>query len=101
MESKYDELWSDAELAVCVNIYADVVRRGGTQRELSKDLFIARGEKRLPGRNRASVQFRMCNISTVLQQNGKPHVLGWEPMKNVGVGVVPRIEKLLSEEGLL
>ena len=101
MVSKYDEPWSDEELAISVEIYADVISRGGTKRNMPKDLYISRAEKRLPGRNRTSVQFRMCNISTVLSQHEKNHVIGWEPMKNVGSGVVPRIESLLKHHGLL
>ena len=67
MPSKYDDPWSDEELSVSVEIYADVVRRGGTAREFPKDLFLSRAEKRLPGRNRTAAYYRMQNISSILE----------------------------------
>jgi len=101
MASKYDQDWTDGELRVSVEVYADVVRRGGLVKDLPKDLFIHRALKQLDGRTRAAVQFRMCNISSVLGAEDLPHVIGWEPMTNVGAGVRPRIRDLLDEFGVL
>lgn len=99
--SKYDTGWSDEELEACIEEYADVVRRGGTQRHIGKDVFLNRARKKVVGRTEASIQFRMCNISTVLRDNGKDYVQGWEPMANVGAAMVPRIEALLKKHQIL
>lgn len=101
MVSKYDQDWTDQELRASVEVYADVVRRGGLARDIPKDVFIHRAMKQLEGRTRAAVQFRMCNISSVLGAHDLPHVVGWEPMTNVGAGVRPRILDLLKEFGVL
>jgi hypothetical protein len=102
MASKYDQGWSDQELRISVEVYADVVlKRGGLVRDVPKDVFIHRAMKGLEGRTRAAVQFRMCNISSVLAADDLPYVIGWEPMSNVGVGVVPRIRELLVEYGVI
>jgi hypothetical protein len=87
----YDQSWSDAELQACVDIYADVARRGGMKKRIAKDVFINRAKRAVPGRTEASLQFRMCNISSVLAAEGASYVLGWEPMANVGAAMVPRI----------
>lgn len=101
MSSKYDEPWADEELEACVEVYADVVGRGGTKRDMSKDLFISRGEKRAPGRNRTAILYRMQNISHLMVENGCDHVIGWTPKPNIGSGMVPRIELLMKKYDLI
>ena len=101
MPSRHDEPWTDEELEICIVIYADVIRRGGLAKNMSKDVFIARGVKAAPGRNHTSILFRMQNLSHLMQENGKPHILGWPPKSNVGPGMVPRIESLMKKHGLI
>ena len=99
--AEYGDDWSDAELEICIQQYADVVRRGGTEKNISKDTFISRAKNQLPGRTRDSVLLRMGNLSAVLMTHERPIVLGWAVKKNVGSGIVPRIETLLAKYDLI
>jgi hypothetical protein len=94
--------WSDAELDVCVRQYSKAVQMKGAEREVDRAAYI-RGALRdgLKPRGSGSVQRRMCNISAVLELNGRPWVIGWPPLRNVGTGVTPRIETLLKKYKLL
>lgn len=96
-----EEPWSDEELEACVAVYADVVKRGGCAKNISKDVFIARGQKAAPRRNQTAILYRMQNISHLMQENGKPIVMGWTPKANVGTGMVPRIEAIMRKHGLI
>ena len=94
--------WSDEELEIAVKQYWKAVRQKGTEREVDRAALI-KGALRsgLSPRGTGSVSQRMCNISAVLEANGKPWVLGWKPLRNVGSGVTPRIEELLRKHELL
>lgn len=94
--------WSDEELEIAVRQYWKAVRQKGTEREVDRKTLI-KGALRsgLASRGEGSVSQRMCNISAVLELNGKPWVIGWKPLRNVGTGVTPRIENLLRKHDLL
>jgi hypothetical protein len=97
----YGDDWSDEELRICAEQYADVVRRGGTSKGIARDIFVSRAERALPGRTRDSVLMRMGNISAVMELNNQPIVIGWGVRRNVGSGVTPRLEAILREFDLL
>ncbi|WP_285709168.1 hypothetical protein [Erythrobacter oryzae] len=101
MASKHDEPWTDEELECCVEIYADMVARGGTKKNISKDVFIARGLKAAPGRNRTAIVYRMQNISHLMQEHGRPIIMGWVTKPNIGSAMVPRIEALMKKHDLI
>ena len=94
--------WTDEELKICVDKYRKAVASKGTEREIDRKVFVKAALKEgLFRRGEGAVQQRMCNISAVLEANGKPFVIGWKPLRNVGSGVTPRIEALLREHSLL
>ncbi|MBL8652109.1 MAG: hypothetical protein JNL35_17100 [Sphingopyxis sp.] len=101
MNSRYDENWSDEELEACVSQYADAVRRYGFERAVAKDLFVSRALKQVPGRTEGAVQYRMGNISAVLEARDKPYLSAWKPMRNVGAGSSERIAGILKKYDLI
>lgn len=99
--SKGDEDWGEDEINVCVDQYAEILRRGGAKRAMPKDLFLARAEKALPKRNSGSVARRMANISHVVAECGLEPVIGWKALENVGPTNTARIKNRLLELRLL
>lgn len=93
--------WSEDEIRVCVEQYVEILRRGGANRSISKDVFLARAEKQLPNRNAGAVSRRMCNISHVVEMAGGAPVIGWRPLTNVGPTNTARITKMLAEAGVI
>ena len=96
------EDWSDDELEISVRHYWKAYAQKGAERELDRSAFIKAALKAgLKHRGEGAVQRRMCNISAVMEANGKPSVIGWKPLTNVGTGVTPRIESLLKKYDLI
>lgn len=84
-EDRSDKPWSDAELRTCVVAYRrlwEAEQRGEklNKSELRREA-LADG---LSGRVKGSYEFRMQNISALLDELGLPFVLGYLPRKNVG-----------------
>jgi 5-methylcytosine-specific restriction protein A len=96
-----DEEWDEAEIDIAVEQYVEVLKRGGSQRSVSKDVFLARAEKQLPKRNSGSVNRRMCNISHVFVELGGDPVIGWKPLANVGPTNTARIAAALKARGAI
>jgi hypothetical protein len=99
--AKAGDDWSVEEIDICVSAYADAVRAGGTKKNISKDIYLYRAIKQLPGRNEGSVGRRMANISHIMAENGANHVLGWKPLPNVGPTNTLRIRDALIRRGVL
>jgi hypothetical protein len=51
----------------------------------------------LSSRNHQSVEFRMCNISSVLDEKGREYIAGYKPRGNVGAGVGDQIAALIEQ----
>ena len=96
------EDWTDDEFEIAVKHYWKAHAQKGYERELDRSAFVKAALKAgLKTRGDGSVQRRMCNISAVMRANGKPIVIGWPPLDNVGSGVTPRLEVLLRKYNLL
>jgi 5-methylcytosine-specific restriction protein A len=93
--------WSDAELAAAVAAYLKMLAW-----EKNKQPFNKAHENRLlregpvAGRAKGSIEFRMQNISTVLDRMGLERIEGYKPAKNVGSGVELRIRQALNAKGV-
>lgn len=99
--AKSEEDWSEEEIRICVDQYVEIIRRGGTKRSFSKDVFLARAQKALPNRNEGAVARRMCNISHVVAERGGEPVIGWKPLANVGPTNTARIAEMLKQAGVI
>lgn len=80
-----DDKWNDAELEAAVRGYAEMLSaeksgRPYNKAEMNKQLR----DGPLATRSKGSVEYRMQNISAVLDELGLPWIQGYKPAKNVG-----------------
>lgn len=91
--------WSIEELGAAVAAYLDLLADERAGRSASKatarDQLLA-GPK--AGRTRGSVEYRMQNISAVLDEMGRPWVAGYKPAANVGPTNTRRLRELIETE---
>lgn len=92
-----DAPWTDRELLTCVIAYRtlwDAEQRGEklNKSELRREA-LADG---LVGRAKGSYEFRMQNISALLDELGMPFVRGYLPRKNVG-NLKPRLISIIND----
>ncbi len=89
--------WSDDELAAAVAAYREMQQHEVESKPYSKRA-IYRGLAERFGRTDKSIEFRMQNISAVLEGMGKPWLPGLRPAVNVGANVGRRLGELLSAD---
>ncbi len=97
-------IWSDDELAAAARAYLDMLRQ-----EIAGHAYIKRDITRsllepgaaLETRTLASVEYRMQNISAVMEEMGLPRIKGYMPAKNIGTDSKERLKALLIEQGAL
>lgn len=90
--------WTEEELAAAVEAYRQMEARLANGSGLEK----ARVYRELAarhGRTSKAWEYRMQNISHVLDQAGKPWLPGLLPASNVGAKVEPKLAKLLGLSG--
>lgn len=92
--------WSDAELEASVLAYRKMEQLEAEGRPYSKRSYYTALEKRF-GRSAKAFEYRMQNISAVLNKQGCPWIPGLKPAAHIGANVGPRIEKLLARHGRL
>jgi 5-methylcytosine-specific restriction protein A len=100
--------WSDAEIDAAVSAYLSMLRAEVAGNEFSK----AEVNRRLRAtvlthRTKGSVEYRMENISSVLQGLNRQWIAGYKPAANVGAEVsrkivasLERLEALKSEDSI-
>jgi 5-methylcytosine-specific restriction protein A len=93
--------WTDAELSAAVAAYLGMLRceldgRPYVKADVNKSLRAGP----LTTRTKASIEFRMQNISATLYDMRLPHIQGYLPAKNVGSGVKERIKSVLHGLGI-
>ncbi|MEH6470992.1 MAG: HNH endonuclease signature motif containing protein [Halopseudomonas sp.] len=91
-----DQRWSEEELSAAVIAYMlmlDKERSGHpyNKSEINRELR----EGSLSSRTKASVEYRMQNISAALQAAGLPFINGYKPAKNVGSKVIEQLQRML------
>jgi len=94
--------WSDEELETSINAYFEMLAkelRGEpyNKAEVNRKLR----ESILKNRSKGSVEFRMQNISSVLQGLCHSIIKGYLPRGNVGTEVSERIKKIIFQKKLL
>lgn len=97
-----NRLWTDAELAAAVRAYRtllDAQRMGRTTTKAAVRDEYLRGA--LSGRTKGSFEYRMANISSVLDEFGVDWVRGYRPLPHVGAKVKARLIPFLRSEGLI
>ncbi|TYL89966.1 hypothetical protein FXB40_34110 [Bradyrhizobium rifense] len=90
--------WSSAELKVCVVAYWKLITAEARGQRISKtDLRNEALEQGLASRSESAYEFRMQNISAVLDELGLKRATGYAPMKNIG-GVKASLIELVNEQ---
>jgi len=89
--------WTDAELFACVVAYRDLQmeEQGGVRRNKTEKRNAVLRDA-LSSRSAAAYEFRMANISAVLQELGLPTLDGYLPRGNVGAKVVAKIIPMIN-----
>ncbi len=97
-----DEPWSDDELRASARAYREMADEERAGRSYSKaairDRLLAGP---LGSRSVGSFEYRMANISAVLDEEGAQWLNGYKPARNVGANVRARLIPILRAEGLL
>ncbi|WP_282358283.1 SH3 domain-containing protein [Pseudomonas sp. PS01303] len=86
--------WSDVEIQATVEAYFRMLLReqsGQTVNKAHENRVLREGV--LNSRTKASVEFRMQNISAVFEELGLQRISGYKPAKNIGLAVSNRIRK--------
>lgn len=89
-----DDRWTDDELQAAVDAYRQMQQaeaRG--QKYVKKQVYRDLAEQF--GRTPKSFEFRMQNISAVLEEIGEPWIAGLPPAANVGPSVTGRLRRML------
>jgi hypothetical protein len=94
--------WSDVEIQAAVDAYLKMLALEQSGQKFNKALEnrILR-EDVLADRTQGSVEFRMQNISAVLDELGLPRISGYKPAKNIGTHIKDRIRAILAEKKIL
>ena len=90
------EKWTKDELSIAVEVYRRMLRLEGTGQDYIKINFLREAQEQLSNRTLKSVEYRMQNISAVLDDLGRPWIPGFKPAKNVGTQVSSRLKELLA-----
>lgn len=93
--------WSDAELAVTIKAYLKMLYaelNGVAYNKAAVNRTLRAGP--LANRTKASIEFRMQNISAALYELKMPYIAGYLPARNIGSAVKEKMIALLSAEGI-
>ncbi|MBD8147458.1 SH3 domain-containing protein [Pseudomonas fluorescens] len=88
--------WSDQELEVSVNAYLKMLaleKSGETFSKSAINRLLKEGPLKL--RSAASIDYRMRNISSVLEQLGLDRIISYSAAQNIGAGVRERISETI------
>lgn len=94
--------WSEPELQAAVDAYLRMWALELDGQKFNKALenrILRQGA--LAGRTEGSVEFRMLNISTVLERMGKKRINGYKSAPHVGTNVENSIRAALANRGVL
>src|SRR4051812_311266 len=90
--------WTDDELRSAVSAYLSMMVKQDRSESFSKAAVRRRlREGELKARPEASIEYRMQNISAVLEQHGRGTLKGYLAAKNVGDAVSGRIWTMIRE----
>jgi 5-methylcytosine-specific restriction protein A len=93
--------WSDSELGAAVDSYLKMLEfesRGEAYSKAEENKRLRNGL--LASRSKASIEYRMQNISAALQELSRSILKGYLPAKNIGSGVKERIQLILAQKGI-
>ena len=95
-EADGQKAWTKEELTSSIKAYLMMLEMQNTNKLVNKTV-IYRTLAAKTGRSSKSIEYRMQNISYVLQLSGRTTVIGLAPARNVGTNVISQIEEILAE----
>ncbi|VVO90525.1 HNH endonuclease [Pseudomonas fluorescens] len=96
--SKEKSGWSDQELEASVDAYLKMLRLQQSDQTFKKSVVNQHlREGPLNRRSASSVEYRMQNISAVMERMGLPQIIGYVSAKNIGTKIEGRIRKILTD----
>ena len=90
--------WSSAELREAVELYLWMLKREERNEDDVKADAIRNARTLIPDRSYKSIEYRMQNISAVLDELGMDWVKGFKPMRGVGSNVKEELKSILLEK---
>ena len=100
MANRHGERWTAEELAAAVDAYLEMFHLQNRGSDFTKsDVVRALLRGPLAERTRKSVEFRFCNISSVLREHSHNYLDGYAPLDHVGKGSKELIMGLLLDRG--
>lgn len=92
--------WSEAELRAAVEAYIEMLNLEQSGSDFSKTDFRSRLRAGpLASRTDASIEFRMRNISAVMDGLGRHHIIGYRPAGNVGARIEASLAAIIADVG--
>lgn len=91
------EDWNDEELEATIVAYLKMQELEASNTKFSKLPFYKHLNEIVPNRSRKSIEYRMLNISAVVDDLGGKFVSGLQPARNVGTNVATRIKAILQK----
>ncbi|MFW9078041.1 HNH endonuclease [Pseudomonas sp. P2757] len=93
--------WSDEELEASVDAYLKMFaleQQNQPFKKADENRLLREGP--LSNRSASSVEYRMQNISAVMEELGRSRITGYVSAKNLGSGVSKRIKEILAKRGI-
>ena len=87
--------WSDEELSIAVSGYLGILDAQKKGNKINKT-EVYRSLAAKTGRSPKAIEYRMQNISYVLQLSGRSTVKGLAPARHVGIKVIEKLEHALA-----
>lgn len=91
-------VWSETEVDLILADYFSMLSDEVAGRPFNKAAH-NRALQGLTGRNHASIEFKHCNISAVLERLGIPTIRGYRPRANFQNALIDGVERYLAAKG--
>lgn len=91
-------VWSDREIDLIIADYFDMLADEIANRPYNKAEH-NRALQDLTGRNHASIEFKHCNVSAVLDLLGMPTIRGYRPRPNFQNALIDGVDRYLAAKG--
>ena len=89
--------WSDEELSESIAAYMEMLRLEQDGQAYIKTNYNEKlRQGALKARSSAAIEYRMQNISYVLENLGMPRISGYKPAKNIGLNLEKRVQNILK-----
>lgn len=94
--------WNEDEVLASVEAYTQMHQMDTEGKSFNKAVINRQlRADRLSARNRSSIEFSMCNISSVFTEMGVDYLKGYRPAENVGANVREAIADAVEKTGYL